>query len=81
MSNLENNEQAAPKKVSLQEAMKQMLANKKQGQATGKTDNGLVKKNTKAMKSQQTKKTKQSTTKNRCIIVFLGIYYYNIFSS
>ncbi|MFB9757497.1 hypothetical protein [Ectobacillus funiculus] len=55
MSNLENNEQAAPKKVSLQEAMKQMLANKKQGQATGKTDNGLVK-NTKAMKSQQTKK-------------------------
>lgn len=55
MSNVENNEQAAPKKVSLQEAMKQMLANKKQGQATGKAGNGLVK-NTKTMKSQQTKK-------------------------
>lgn len=56
MSNVENNEQAAPKKVSLQEAMKQMLANKKQGQATEKTGNGLVK-STKTMKSQQTKKT------------------------
>lgn len=55
MSNLENNEQVAKKKVSLEEAMKQVLANKKQGQAAGKAGSGPVK-STKAMKSQQTKK-------------------------
>ncbi|MCP8968083.1 hypothetical protein [Ectobacillus ponti] len=43
------------KKVSLQEAMKQMLEQKKQAQAGGKLENGLVK-TTKGMKSQQTKK-------------------------
>ncbi|MFD3448117.1 hypothetical protein ACFDTO_26340 [Microbacteriaceae bacterium 4G12] len=59
MSNTENKEQthAAPerKKISLEEAIKQKLASKKQGQANGKLANSLVK-TTKSMKSQQTKK-------------------------
>jgi hypothetical protein len=44
-----------PKKMSLQEAMMQKLASKKQGQAAGKS-NAAFSTETKGMKSQQTKK-------------------------
>lgn len=57
MSNTEHNEQGTPqpKKMSLQEAMMQKLASKKQAQANGKSSmNGSSAK--KSMKSQQTKK-------------------------
>ncbi|MBO9131212.1 hypothetical protein [Bacillus sp. 165] len=60
MSDIEKNAQNAnspeKKKISLEEVMRQKLASKKQGNATGKTtghSNGAVK----GMKSQQTKKT------------------------
>lgn len=53
----ELNEQEAPKKkISLQEAMKQQLANKKNQLAVGKLSTNGVQ-TTKKMKSQQTKKT------------------------
>jgi hypothetical protein len=56
MSDL-NKEQAAPekKKVSLEEAIKQKLASKKQNQGAGKAGLGPVK-TAGSMKSQQTKK-------------------------
>ncbi|WP_233569848.1 hypothetical protein [Falsibacillus albus] len=52
---------AEKKKVSLAEAMKQKLAEKK-GQAQAKHDNGLVKK-TQPMKSQMTKKPSNTRRK------------------
>jgi len=59
----ENNQSEAPKKkISLQEAMKQQLANKKNQVTTGKgkTNNDH---STKKMKSQQTKKTSNTRRK------------------
>ncbi|WP_010677280.1 hypothetical protein [Bacillus timonensis] len=58
----ENNQSEAPKKISLQEAMKQQLANKKaQSSATkGKTNADL---STKKLKSQQTKKPSNTRRK------------------
>ena len=53
MTHIEDN---SPKKISLKEAMKQQLMNKKQGQSGGTFNNAPVK-FTKALKSQQTKKT------------------------
>ncbi|MCS0669861.1 hypothetical protein [Cytobacillus firmus] len=53
MTHIENNDR---KKISLKEAMKQQLMNKKQEQAGGKFNNTPVK-SAKALKSQQTKKT------------------------
>ena len=59
MSNLENTEQEleAPgrKKISLEEAIKQKLASKKQNQLTGRSAASPVK-TTQNIKSQQTKK-------------------------
>jgi hypothetical protein len=58
MSNTENNEQTQKdpeKKISLEEAIRQKLANKKQNQPTGKMSSGPVK-NLQTMQSQQTKK-------------------------
>lgn len=57
MSNIENNEQQTEnrKKMSLQEAMKQKLASKKQNLAPGKAGSSPVK-TAKMLKSQQTKK-------------------------
>ena len=58
MSNTENNkeEQKNPeKKMSLQEAIRLKLANKKENQASGKMTTGPLQKNT-TKQSQQTKK-------------------------
>lgn len=66
MSNQEiNNDQNTPtekKKVSLQELMKQQLANKKQAQANGKLANKGLAQNQK-MKSQQSKKPSNTRRK------------------
>lgn len=67
MSNQENNNEqptqsTEKKKVSLQELMKQQLANKKQAQANEKQTNKGLSQNHK-MKSQQSKKT--STTRRK----------------
>lgn len=65
MSNSENKAQdtknAEKKKISLQDAMKQMLANKKQGKSTNKfgSDSG----NTSTMKQSQV--TRKPNTQNR----------------
>lgn len=59
MSNVENTEQAPTpekKKISLQEAIKQKLANKKQNQSNRKSVTNNPQKNAPVMKSQQTKK-------------------------
>ncbi|MBX9975400.1 hypothetical protein [Cytobacillus firmus] len=53
MTHIEDNER---KKISLKEAMKQQLMNKKQEQSGGKFNKAPVK-SAKALKSQQTKKT------------------------
>lgn len=61
-NNDQNTQSTEKKKVSLQELMKQQLANKKQAQANGKQANKGLGQNQK-MKSQQSKKT--STTRRK----------------
>lgn len=57
----ENNQSQTPKKISLQEAMKQQLENKKnQNAGKGKVNADL---STKKMKSQQTKKPSNTRRK------------------
>ncbi|WML50204.1 hypothetical protein RCG23_10555 [Neobacillus sp. PS3-34] len=59
----ENNQSEAPKKkISLQEAMKQQLENKKNQASAGKGNSGMDT-STKKMKSQQTKKPSNTRRK------------------
>ncbi|WP_280769721.1 hypothetical protein [Salipaludibacillus daqingensis] len=58
----ESNETPQPKKISLQDAIKQKLANKKNDQSNNKS-NTNQRENKKTMKSQQSKKTSMTRRK------------------
>ncbi|CEG25790.1 hypothetical protein [Bacillus sp. B-jedd] len=59
----ENKNTEEPKKISLQEAMKQQLANKKNQAAAGAKGKGAGDTSTKKMKSQLTKKPSNTRRK------------------